>query len=93
VLSIEPRCFGGTQEELRSIGVWSGIGHRQNSRSGVSELKVLICELGSENRLSTGSVVVGEITSLAHESRNDTVEAGISVSESLLSGAQSALNA
>ena len=38
--------------------------------------------------LSTSSVVVGEVTSLAHELRNDTVEGGTLVSESLFSGAQ-----
>ena len=51
--------------------------------------KVLILELVSINRLSTGSIVVGEISTLAHEVGDDPVEGGSLVSKSLLSSAQS----
>jgi len=74
---------------LRTIG--SGVGHGQNSGTGVRKCKVLVCELGSVDGFSTCSVVVGEITSLAHESGDDTVETGSLESESLFSGTQSTL--
>ena len=65
------------------------VGHTQDSRSGVLESKVLVGKLVSVDRFSTGSVVVGEVSSLAHKSRDDTVERGSSVAESLFSGAKS----
>jgi len=89
VLSVEPCGLGGAQEELRSVGIGSGVGHGQNSGTGVRKCKVLVCELGSVDGFSTCSVVVGEITSLAHESGDDTVETGSLESESLFSGTQS----
>jgi len=36
--------------------------HTQNTGTGVLESEVLIFELGTVNRLSTGTVVVGEVT-------------------------------
>ena len=89
MLSIEPWAWDGAQKELGTVGVGSGVGHGQDSGTGVSELEVLIGELVSIDGLSSGSVVVGEVTSLAHEIGDDTVEAGSLVSESLLAGAQS----
>eukprot|EP00538_Stauroneis_constricta_P007049 CAMPEP_0119545972 /NCGR_PEP_ID=MMETSP1352-20130426/570_1 /TAXON_ID=265584 /ORGANISM="Stauroneis constricta, Strain CCMP1120" /LENGTH=213 /DNA_ID=CAMNT_0007590611 /DNA_START=130 /DNA_END=771 /DNA_ORIENTATION=- len=88
VLSIEPCGLGGADEELGSVGVWSGVGHAENSWASVLELEVFIGELSSVDGLSSGSVVVGEITSLAHESWDDAVEDGSSVSVSVLAGAE-----
>ena len=51
--------------------------------------EVLIGELVSVDGLSSSTVVVGEVTSLAHESRDDTVEGRSSKAESLLSSAKS----
>jgi len=31
VLSIEPRGLGGAEEKLRAVGVWSSIGHGENT--------------------------------------------------------------
>lgn len=46
--------------------------------------KVLIVKLASINGLATGAVVIGEISALAHELRNDPVEAAAFESEALL---------
>lgn len=54
------------------------------------EFEVLVLELGTVNALTAGTVVVGEVAPLAHEPRNDPVEAGSGVSESLLPGAEGA---
>jgi len=88
VFSVQPRSFGGANEKLRPIGVGSGVGHGQNSGSGVLQLEVLILEFVSVNRLSTSSVVVGEVATLAHEVGDDTVEGGALVAETLLAGAK-----
>jgi hypothetical protein len=51
------------------------------------ELKVFVGKLCSVNRLSTGAVVVGEVTTLAHESRDNPVKGGSRESEPFLTGA------
>ena len=62
VLTIKPRSLDGAEEELRSVGVGSGIGHGQNTRSSVLEGKVLVLKLVSINRLSSSSITTGKIT-------------------------------
>jgi hypothetical protein len=64
VLSIEPLGLDGTQEELTSVGSWSGVSHRKDTWSSVRKLEVLVLELVSVDGLSTSSVVVGEVSSL-----------------------------
>jgi hypothetical protein len=51
-------------------------------------LEVFIRELCTINRLSTRAVVIGEVTALAHEVGNDTVERRSLITESLLASAQ-----
>lgn len=68
VLAVEPRGDDGGDEELGSVGVGSGVGHRQEEGLVVLELEVLIGELVAVDRLSTSAVVVGELwVSLALE--------------------------
>jgi hypothetical protein len=50
--------------------------------------KVFIGKLGTIDRFSTGTVVIGEITPLAHEARNDAVETGSLVSKAMFPRAQ-----
>ena len=76
VLSVEPRRGDGAEEELASVGVGSGVGHGEDSRSRVLQREVLVRELGAVDGLSTGTVSGGEVTSLAHEVCDDAVEAG-----------------
>ena len=42
VLSIKPVSYNGSNEELRAVGVWTGVGHREQARLGVLEPEVLI---------------------------------------------------
>jgi hypothetical protein len=51
-------------EELQAICVGSGVRHRQDTGSGVLELEVLVLKLSSIDKLVSGSVVVGEVTTL-----------------------------
>lgn len=53
------------------------------------QLEVLILKLVAINGLSTSAIVVGEITTLAHELGNDTVESGALVAETAFASAQS----
>lgn len=62
VLAIEPRGDNGGNEELRTVGVGSGVGHGQEERLVVSELEVLVGKLVTVDGLSTGTVVVGELS-------------------------------
>jgi hypothetical protein len=96
VLAIEPSSLDGGQEELRAVGVGTSVGHREEARTGVLELEVLIGELVAIDRLATSAITAGEVATLAHELRNDTVELGALVvqwlaalAHALLAGAQS----
>ena len=88
--------YGG-DEELRSVGVGSSVGHGQETRSGVLQLEVLVVELLSVDGLTSSSVSGSEISSLDHEVGNNAVEDRTLVvkrlsglADSLLTSAQSA---
>lgn len=90
VAVIQPRGLHGGDEELGTVGVGTSVGHRHDARAGVPQDEVLILELVAIDGLATGSVVVLEITTLAHEVRNHTMECGTLVAKAFLSGAESA---
>ena len=77
---------------MGAVGVGTGIGHGKDTGALVTELEVLVGKLFAVNGTTTGTVVTGEITSLAHEIRDDTVERGILEGQvgSLFAGAQGA---
>lgn len=52
VLSVEPRGDNGGDEELRAVGVRSGIGHGEEVRLVVLELEVLIWKQRKEVSVS-----------------------------------------
>lgn len=89
MLSVEPASHNRGDEELRSVGVGSSIGHREQSGLGVLELEVLVLELLSIDGFSSSAVFVGEVTSLNHKLRDDSVEGAALVSEALFSSAES----
>ena len=97
MLAIQPCSICSTQEELGTIRVWSSIGHTEDSWSSVLEHKVLIWELVSIDWLTPGSISSSEISTLAHEIWDNTMECGTlevkrlsRTSSSLLSSAQAA---
>lgn len=75
MLAIKVRGQHGGDEELRSVGVGAGVGHGQEADTVVLQLEVLIGELGAVDTLATTSITSGEITTLQHELRDDSVEA------------------
>ena len=88
VLPVQPARRRRAQEELRPVRARSSVRHGQNSRTGVLELKVFILKLVPVDGFTPRAVVVGEIAALAHESRDDAVEARSLVSEALFPGTQ-----
>jgi hypothetical protein len=56
------------------LTVGSGVGHGQSTGSLVLSLEVLVGELLSVDGLATSSISLGEVTSLAHELGDDSVE-------------------
>ena len=53
------------------------------------DLEVFVSEFLSENGLASSSVSVGEVTSLGHKVRDDSVEGASLISETLLAGTES----
>ena len=89
MFAIKPWGLGRANEKLGTVSVGSGIGHGQNSRSGVLQLEVFVLELVAVNGFSTSSIVVGEISTLTHEVGDHAVESGAFIAETLLSSAES----
>ena len=77
VLAIQPGGRDRANEELGPVGVGPCIGHGKDTGALVTETEVFIGKLFTVDGTATGAVVAGEITTLAHEFRNDTVETGI----------------
>jgi len=99
VLAIQPRGRDGAHEELGSVGVRAGVGHGQDTRLVVLHrvVQVLVGELHAVDGFTTRTVTGGEITTLAHEFRDDTVKSGAlevqrlsGLTHTLFTGAQSA---
>ena len=59
---------------MTTIGVWSSISHRHVTSLGVLDGEIFIVELVTIDGLTTSAVSGGEVTTLSHESLDDTVE-------------------
>mmetsp|Transcript_33279 Transcript_33279/g.87574 ORF Transcript_33279/g.87574 Transcript_33279/m.87574 type:complete len:232 (+) Transcript_33279:470-1165(+) len=88
VLAIEPGRLCRAQKELRAVGAWACIGHREDARTRVLQLEVFVGKLLAVNRLAAGAVMVGEITTLAHEVGDYAVERALLVALALVPQAQ-----
>ena len=53
MLTVQPWAWNGGDEELRTVGVWTGVGHGQQTWSVVVLLEVFIWEFSSVDRFST----------------------------------------
>ncbi len=91
VRTVQPWTWHSGDKELRAVGVLTSVGHGQHEWLRVIVLKVLISELGTVDGATTGTVLLGVVTSLAHKVWNDSVEGAASVAQiiTLLTSAQS----
>lgn len=64
VLAIEPWACDRCNEELRSVGVSTSIGHRQQERGGVFFFEVLILEFHAIDRFAASTISACEVTTL-----------------------------
>ncbi len=76
MLAIQPGGLDGAQEELRAVGVWAGVSHGENTGASVLQVEVLISELVTVDGFTASAVAASEITTLAHEILDDTMEGG-----------------
>lgn len=84
------------KKELGPVPSRVGVGHGQNARSGMLLQEILVFEFGTVDRLLSSFVARSEVTALAHEPQDHTVEARSLVVEwfphcthALFSGAES----
>jgi hypothetical protein len=89
VASVEPRGNDGGDEELGAVGVGAGVGHGEQTGLVVLQGEVLVGELLTVDGLATSAVATGEVTTLKHEVRDDSVEGRALVAETLLASAES----
>jgi len=66
--------FSVGDEKLRTVGVLSGVSHGQEERLSMLQFEVLVPELFTVNAFSTCSIEGSEVTTLGHETANDSVE-------------------
>jgi len=90
MLAVQPGRLHRGEKELRAVRVRARVRHRQHAGAGMLEGEVLVGELLAVDRLAASSIMVGEVTALAHEVRDDTVEGRALEAEALLAGAQGA---
>jgi hypothetical protein len=89
VASVEPRGDDSGDEELGAVGVGAGVSHGEQTGLAVLQLEVLVGELLTVDGLATSAVATGEVTTLKHEVRDDSVERRALVAETLLASAES----
>jgi len=100
VLAVQVGSVGSANEELGSVGVGTSIRHGQSAGSEVAACLAgegLVGELLSVDGLATTAIATSEVSALAHEAGDHTVEGGALVVQGLarlagasLSGAQRA---
>ena len=77
VLAVEMWSGRKAEEELGTIRVWTGVGHGEDASLVmllVGMAQVLVSEFVAIDALSTSSIAASEITTLCHESCDDSVE-------------------
>ena len=74
MFAIEMRGLYKAEEELRSVCIWSGVGHWQDSSSSVLVVEILVLKFGAVDAFAACSITSGEVSTLSHEAINDPVE-------------------
>mmetsp|Transcript_3679 Transcript_3679/g.6258 ORF Transcript_3679/g.6258 Transcript_3679/m.6258 type:complete len:270 (+) Transcript_3679:43-852(+) len=74
VLLVEVGRGSEADEELGAVGVFAGVGHGEDSLVGVGEPDLLVLKLLAVDAVASSPVLVGDVSSLRHESLDDPVE-------------------
>lgn len=67
VFEVEVLGFLQGDEELRAVRVTPAIGHWQNARTCVPNVEVLVLKLAAVDGLASGSITVGDVTTLKEQ--------------------------
>ena len=86
VLAVQPGGDNSGNEELGTVGVLTGVSHGQKTWLAVLQSEVLVGKTLTIDGLTTSTVASGEVTTLDHEVRNDTVENRVQVAHLWVSG-------
>jgi len=89
VLAVQPVGDSRGYKELRAVGVGAAVGHGEKTRSDVLLGEVLVAKFFAVDGLAAGTVLSGEVTALAHETGDHSMEGRAFVSEAFLTSAQS----
>ena len=89
MLAIQPFSLGSADKKLGTVCVWSSICHGQDARTCMLQDEVLILKFLSVDGPATSAIMACEVTTLAHESWNNSVKGGTLIAKSFLSSAQS----
>lgn len=81
--------LGSADQNLGSISVWSCIFHGQDVRSCMFQDGVLIVIFLPVDGLATSAIMACDVTTLPHESWNNSAKGGTLISKPFLSSAQS----
>jgi len=74
VATVQPRRLFGSDEELGTVCVFTGVGHGQPARAIMLQLEVFVLKPVAIDTNAAGAVALGEIASLDHEVPDDPVE-------------------
>ena len=89
MLAIQPFSLGSADKKLGTVCVWSSICHGQDARTCMLQDEVLILKFLSVDGPAASAIMACEVTTLAHESWNNSVKGGTLIAKSFLSSAQS----
>lgn len=89
VFAVKPACFSTGNKELATIGVRASVCHRENASFGVFQFEVLVVESWAVDGSTTGAVMISEVTTLAHEAWNNSMETAPFVAKPSFTGTES----
>jgi hypothetical protein len=69
-----PGCFDGCDKELTAVGIGSTIGHGQVHWTFMFESEIFIGKFFTINTFATATIKIGEVSTLDHKIRNNTVK-------------------